>query len=359
MNPNFTDERATLEPLHQQATELLLLERDRILDGPLVVFGDQDADAAEQLSYELEVDALQFYVRYASDLQEYRARGLQTDAVWRPDVKDDVRTAIVFLSREKEMTELRVAAAVAAFPQLQEVFLIGHNKLGAKSIHKRFSKQFQEVDKIASARHSALVRLAKPAERATDALDNAWRTWTLHVDGAALEIHDLPGVFSRGSLDRGSEMLLQALGSHTQTRVLDLGAGSGVLSLAYAARVPNADLTLVDHDAMAIGAANKNIERHGLAGRARAVFGDVESVAGQRFDLVLSNPPFHAGSEMTTATSERWFNAVKALLERGGEFVLVANQHLPYGAALERAFGEVNVIEEDSRYRVWRARKPR
>lgn len=335
------------------------MERDRIAEGPLVVFGDQNADDAEQLSYELDANTVRFYVRYYSDLQEYNARDLTVEASWLPPSDPKVRTAIIFISREKDVTELRVAAAIQAFPEIQEIFLVGHNKLGAKSIHKRFQRQFSEVDKIASARHSAIVRLAKPLNTATDALTHGWDTWTLNLDGTPHTIYDLPGVFSRGALDRGSELLIQALAANQQTHVLDLGAGSGVLSMAYAHRVPDTQLTLVDHDVMAVASAHKNLDASGLSSRANVIFGDIQSVRGQRFDLVISNPPFHAGSEMTTATTENWFQEIKGLLHRGGEFILVANQHLPYGSALKESFNEVEVLEEDSRYRVWRARKPR
>lgn len=348
-----------MEALHHPATELLVMEQDRIPEGPLVVLGDQDADDAETLQFTLTENRLRFYVRYASDAQEYAARGLSTHAAWQPEADADVSCAIVFLSREKEVTELRVAAAVTAFPNLKEIFLIGHNRLGAKSIHKRFRKRFKEVDKIAAARHSGLIRLAKPTAAATEAIDALWQRWTLDVDGTAQTIYDLPGVFSRGSLDRGSEMLIHALGGHQQTQVLDLGCGAGVLSLAYAMRVPTAQLTLVDHDAMAVASAQKNIEQAGHGDRMDVIFGDVDSVRGRRFDLVMTNPPFHAGSEMTTATAERWFDAVKALLTTSGEFVLVANQHLPYRRTLQEAFYEVSLIDEDSKYRVWRARKPK
>lgn len=348
-----------MEPLHKLSTELLVLERERFDAGPIVILGDQDADDAELLVHELEDLECRFYVRYHSDLEQYEERGLTVDASWQPAVDPTVQTAIVFLSREKDVTELRVAAAIKAYPNVQEIFLLGHNKLGARTIHKRFRKQFKEVDKIASARHSGLIRLAKPRPEATDVLEEVWKSWTLDVDGTPLEIEDLPGVFSRGSLDRGSEMLIQSLGGRTQKRVLDLGCGAGVLSIAYATRVPDAKIFLVDHDAMATGSAQRNIEAHGLDQRATVIFGDVQSVADRQFELVITNPPFHVGSEMTTATAERWFASVKKLLEPGGEFILVANQHLPYGKKLEESFANVKILEEDSKFRIWSASKPR
>lgn len=348
-----------MEPLHNLSTELLLLERERLEVGPLVVFGDQDADDAEILANELEDHEVRFLVRYHSDEEAYAKRGLMVEASWHPEPDPSVRTVVIFLSREKDVTELRVAVASAVFPEAKEIFLVGHNKLGARSIHRRFKKKFKEVDQLASARHSRLIRLAKPEASATDALRDVWNTWTLDVDGTPLEIHDLPGVFSRGELDRGTEMLIQSLADREHERVLDLGCGAGTLSIAYATRVPNAKMILVDHDIMATGSAEKNIEALRLSDRAQVFFGDVESVADRRFGLVITNPPFHAGSQVTTATSERWFAAVKNLLEPGGEFILVANQHIPYGKTLGEYFADVKTIEEDSKFRVWSASRPR
>lgn len=348
-----------MEPLHNLSTELLLLERERLEAGPLAVFGDQDADDAEIMVHELQDHDVRFFVRYHSDAEEYAKRGLTVEASWHPEPDASVRTAVIFISREKDVTELRVAAAVAAFPEAKEIYVVGHNKLGARSIHKRFQKTFKEVDRLASARHSRLIRLAKPESSATDALKDVWDTWTLDVDGTPLTMHDLPGVFSRGELDRGTEMLIQALGGRDQERVLDLGCGAGTLSIAYATRVPTAKMIMVDHDIMATESAQKNVDALALSDRAQVFFGDVESVADRRFQLVITNPPFHAGSQVTTATAERWFEAVKKLLEPGGEFILVANHHIPYGKTLGEFFSDVKVLEEDSKFRVWSASRPR
>lgn len=335
------------------------MERERLAPGALVVLGDQDADDAETLATELEDHEIRFYVRYHSDREEYARRGLTVEASWHPETDPSVRTVVIFLSREKDVTDLRVAAASKVFPEAKEIYLIGHNKLGARSIHRRFKKKFKEVDQLASARHSRLVRLAKPQASATEALEDLWQTWTLDVDGTPLQIHDLPGVFSRGELDRGTDMLIQSLANRDHERVLDLGCGAGVLSIAYATRVPNAKMILVDHDIMATESAQKNIDTLGLSDRAQVFLGDVESVADRRFQLVITNPPFHLGSQVTTATSERWFKAVAKMLEPGGEFVLVANQHIPYGKILGELFAEVKTLEEDSKFRVWSASRPR
>lgn len=349
-----------MEILNQSAAELLLLEFERLGPGPLVVLGDLDADDAEKLTFAREDAQTRFLVRFFSDQESYKDRDLKVAAQWWPEPDADVEHVVIFHSREKETTDLRVASALQAFPKAKEIFIVGHNKLGTGSLHKRFAKWFEESDKVASARHSALLRLARPIEGAMpQAQDDWWKSWELTVDGATHRIWDLPGVFSRGELDRGSEMLIRNAHDFRGDNVLDLGAGSGVLSIVRALRSPSAQLTLVDHDIMAIASAERNIRELGLDTRANVIFGDAEEVLPGRFDAVLTNPPFHAGSRMTTATTLRWFEMMKQLMRPGGELTIVANRHLPYADPLDKAFKNVRVVDEDTKFRVWNARQPR
>lgn len=328
--------------------------------GSLRIHGDILAEDAARVAYERGESETSFVVRFHSDFVAFKELDLQVEAAWWPTPDPTVEAVVVYHSREKELTELRLAAALHAYPQVKELFIVGHNKLGTGNLHKRLAKQFAEADKVASARHSALIRVAKPrANTLRVQPEDWWESWDLRLDGEVHTIWDLPGVFSRGSLDRGTEMLIQSARDFRGHRVLDLGAGSGVVSIARGLRSPEAQLTLVEHDIFAVASAQRNIEALGLADRAQVIFGDMDSVADQRFDSVLSNPPFHAGSRMTTETTLRWFEGMKAILRPGGDLTLVANRHLPYADALDRAFKQVRVVDEDTKYRVWNARQPR
>lgn len=76
-------------------------------------------------------------------------------------------------------------------------------------------------------------------------------------------------------------------------RVLDLGTGSGAIALALKHRHPSASVTAVDASADALAVAKANAERLGLDVHVR--LGDWWSGFGdQRFDLVVSNPPYIA-----------------------------------------------------------------
>ena len=76
---------------------------------------------------------------------------------------------------------------------------------------------------------------------------------------------------------------------------LDLGTGSGAIALALASERPRAALTASDLSTAALAVARKNAEALGLAERARFVAGDgFAPVAGERFDVIASNPPYVA-----------------------------------------------------------------
>lgn len=349
-----------METLHQQATELLLIERERLADtGTIAVLGDQDADDAEKLAYAIGMERVHFYTRFYGDEQAYKARGLTATAQWPTDKDENVRSVAVFQSREKEVTELRVAVALEAFPNAQDILLVGHKKLGIKSMPKRFHKDFEEVDILSNARHCTSIRIAKAKTTARRGIDPFWQSWNVSIDGQPLHIQDLPGVFSRGELDRGSHMLIQNMGDLSGKAILDAGCGAGLLSLAAATRYNDCRITAFDHDSLAILSAHKNAQHLGVQDRMTILLGELDNIRNTKFDRIITNPPFHVGSQQSTSITEGWLAQIGKLLKANGQLRLVANRHLPYATPLQDAFKEVQLLDEDAKYKVWLAMKAR
>ena len=79
----------------------------------------------------------------------------------------------------------------------------------------------------------------------------------------------------------------------TPARILDLCTGSGCIGIACAYEFAGAEVVLADLSFEALEVANQNIERHGLDERVFTVQGDgFAGLPGQRFDLIVSNPPY-------------------------------------------------------------------
>jgi 16S rRNA (guanine1207-N2)-methyltransferase len=136
--------------------------------------------------------------------------------------------------------------------------------------------------------------------------------------------------------------------------VLDIGCGYGIIGLC-AARA-GARAVMVDDDLLAVRCARVSAVANELADRCRVLPSDVTSaVQDRRFDLVLSNPPFHQGTDVNTATAQRIVREASGVLRPGGRLRIVANRFLPYDRVLSDTFGSVATLADDGRYRVLEA----
>lgn len=89
---------------------------------------------------------------------------------------------------------------------------------------------------------------------------------------------------------------LEHLPADQPRRVLDLGTGSGAIALALAHERPLAEVTAVDASPGALQVALDNATALGL--RLRGLLGSwFTPVAGERFDLIVSNPPYIAADD--------------------------------------------------------------
>ena len=179
--------------------------------------------------------------------------------------------------------------------------------------------------------------------------------WTeVIIDGATVPIASCEGVFAAGRLDAGAAALIGAMEVEAGMQALDLGSGTGVVGLAAARR--GARLTATDVSAMAVFATRATLEGNGIPAEVHHTVGG-EGLPDGRFDLVLTNPPFHSGHRRTESVARYLIREARRLLRAGGRLYLVANAFLPYRPLLEAAFAEVRQAAFDGRYRVWVGRR--
>ena len=88
------------------------------------------------------------------------------------------------------------------------------------------------------------------------------------------------------------ELALAELKHDEQRRVVDFGAGSGAIGLAIARERPHCDVVLTDISRAALDVARENARQHDIH-NVRFFEGSwADPVLGERFDLIVSNPPY-------------------------------------------------------------------
>ncbi len=160
-----------------------------------------------------------------------------------------------------------------------------------------------------------------------------------------------PGVFACGRLDSATALLIDCLPAlPAGARLLDFGAGTGIIAAAALERgAPGAEAVLLERDAIALVAASRN-----LPGATLVLGRGVATVPGP-FDLIVSNPPIHAGSAQSLATVEKLVHEAATVLAPGGRLLIVAQRRLPIPRILERTYPLMNTIADRDSFRVWEA----
>ena len=175
------------------------------------------------------------------------------------------------------------------------------------------------------------------------------------------EFHDELGLwvcahgaaFAGTKLDIGTRYLLTFLRDMKADAVtaVDLGCGTGILAAALAAARPELAILASDDSAAAVESTRATAAANRLAITVSRDDG-LSSQPDGCADLVLLNPPFHAGSTVHPGVALKLFDEAARVLKPGGELWTVFNSHLTYRPALTRAVGETRQAGRNAKFTV-------
>ena len=339
-------------------TQLLIRNLARLGASSPLVAGLYDDDAVAQLSPAMPNGTFVALDYAAFTRAQTAATSTQTTlftAFYAPDepVHD---LAVVFLQKGKEFNQLLLTMVAQAVLPGGRVLLVGENSAGIRSSRRMLEALVGPIVFSDAARHSVLYL----AEKATVAEPAALASWFRHdpieIAGETMTLATLPGVFSYGRLDKGTQLLLESLPPELADDVLDLGCGSGVIGAQIKRKHPETRVTLTDSSALALAATAETFRENALEAESILPSNVFSEIAG-RFDVIVSNPPFHEGVRTQYETSATLIREAAAHLRPKGTLILVANHFLHYETVLEEHVGPVVCLARDAGYKVLLSRK--
>lgn len=268
---------------------------------------------------------------------------------------DDGAWPLVLLlpPRQRDEARAQFAEALARAAPAAIVAAAVANEAGARSAEADFARIAGAV--TTRSKHKCRVFWARAGQPGGEpVLAARWRGLDAPRPVAGGRFTSRPGVFAWDRIDAASALLARHLPADLRGRAADLGAGYGYLAAELLERCPGIQaLDAYEADARALALCRDNLA--GYAGRVALGFHwhDVSAGVPGAYDVVVSNPPFHAPDGRERPDLGRAFiAAAAAALRPGGRLWLVANRHLPYEQALGAGFGEARLVAQEGGFKV-------
>jgi 16S rRNA (guanine1207-N2)-methyltransferase len=345
------------------------LHRDPALETLLLPF------TTGQLQWPLDGRALFLRARAGAALQGVAGPGLACEQSYKPEAEalelegwsmrpttdsGEARYTLVLVLPPRQRQEARalLARAVTACSPGGIVVASMANDEGARSGESDL-RAIAGLSGSLSKNHCRVYWTAVDAARSDAALIASWREGDSPrpiLDGRFVS---RPGVFAWDRIDAASALLAEHLPTTLAGSAADLGCGYGYLSVELLQRCTGiTSLDLYEAEARALELARRN-----LAPLARTVplgfhWHDVTRGLPRRYDVVISNPPFHTQGSLERPDIGRAFIVAAAeALNPGGRLWMVANRHLPYESVLDARFGTTRIVTQSQGFKIIEAIK--
>ncbi len=273
---------------------------------------------------------------------ELAARGV---AVVSEMEKLDNEYDAIFIDCPKSMDETEGAIAWALVHSRAFVMAAAGNEAGGSRLKSLFTKFGVAVGQ--ESKHHCKVVWTTEAPKADKAV--AAKAME-HIGPRQLAMDGrpwwtVPGLFGWNKINGGSRMLAEHLPATLAGKAADFGCGYGYLTVELLARCSAiSQVDAYDNDQRAVAATRKN-----AGGKVNAIWADLRGHAAVPvYDVVVMNPPFHAGKDTDVGLGETFIKKAFTSLRPGGQLFLVANHMLPY----EGVVPGLRKIAEDSGFKI-------
>ena len=331
-----------------------LLLRHQVVTSTTLLVNAQDALARQEGCASLFCYA-HLFAQFGTENDSFAAT---VDAQTFPENVDQV---VLYVPKEKSLCRMLFDNLAARMPEGATLYLVGPNKGGIKSVIKQLPAAFNPAHKVASGNHCVLFATTRTDTPVADFSLHAYLTSYLVPAQPELKIFNLPGVFSEQRLDAGTALLLDYIAGQSpgvSGDVLDFACGSGVIAAFLRARCAVSSVLATDVSAFALYAAQTTLHAQQLKTPYQVRASDGLNTVSEKFDWVITNPPFHSGQRTDYDIARAFISDVSKRLKPGGRLLIVANSFLGYNALLSERFRQVSEPVNNGRFKILQAHTP-
>ncbi|KJY87639.1 16S rRNA methyltransferase [Pseudoalteromonas piscicida] len=233
------------------------------------------------------------------------------------------------------------------------LLVVGENKSGVKSAEKQLKEHAAHCYKLESAKHCILYEFDQLTANPSFDVSHYVQTFSVRIAKTEFTAASLPGVFNHGKLDAGTQLLLENVTLPYKGKVLDFGCGAGLIACYALLNSPTLKFTCLDVNALALFATQQTLALNNLS--ATLLLSDGLSELNGKFNLILSNPPFHTGLSTDYDIAEQFLHNIKRHMDTKSNIQLVANSFLKYPPILEAQFEQFEVVTKNTKFAIYKA----
>lgn len=259
---------------------------------------------------------------------------------------------LILPPRQRDEARALMARAVAMTKPGGRIIVSQSNDEGARSSEADLTQLTGEVESM--SKNKCRVFWTASLARLNVSLVAHWQGLDAPRPIAEGRFMSRPGLFAWDRVDVASALLAEHLPSTLSGRAADLGAGFGYLSAELLTRCPGiTELDVYEAENRALELARVNLKGFEARTPIDYRWHDVAAGLPDTYDVIVTNPPFHAQRAIDRPDIGRRFIAVAAdSLRPGGKLWLVANRHLPYENVLSESFDSVRTVVQRHGYKI-------
>ncbi len=289
---------------------------------------------------------------------------LITDVVLPETVWEKYDTVFIQIPKGRKLMRRWLLQAYQALKDGGSIYISGSNQVGIQSSIKDAVELFGNGYIMAYKKGNRISHHVKQLNgpplpvwaHLPGIAPGTWIEFSVSISDHRYQIRSLPGVFSFDHLDIGTEMLLSIINISPESKVLDVGCGYGMIGL-FAATQGAIWVDLIDNDLLAIAACKETLTINRIS-NVKLFTGDLlDPIGSSKYDLILSNPPFHTGQAVDFQIAEAMIRQSYQALNPGGQLSIVANRFIPYDRIINEIFGNISCLVESGTFHVLSASK--